>query len=300
MIRVTNYAQMNRSLSNMMEVQARTYDTNTQISSGKVAQNYAGIAGDSEKTLNLRSEATRIDNYLSNAKDVDRRLTLIDQSLSAIGDAASSLRTLLMQATTSGLSDAVPLQQEAQGLLDTVTGALNVSEDGRYLFGGSRTDTKPVTVPVPDPAVWGDPDASYYAGDDVALSARLDDQITMDYGVNADREGFQQLIGALKAAIEAGEIGSTAMAETALTMVNDAIATLADYRAEVGTNQARLDSIISGHEDRKVTQEEAISAIENTDIPSATIRMSNDQTILDASYMMVSQINRMSLADYLK
>ena len=300
MIRVTNYAQMNRSLNNVMEVQARTYATNTQISSGKVAQNYAGIAGDSEKTLNLRSEATRIDNYLSNAKDVDRRLTLIDQSLSAIGDAASSLRTLLMQATTSGLSDAVPLEQEAQGLLDTVTGALNVSEDGRYLFGGSRTDTKPVTVPVPDPAVWGDPDASYYAGDDVALSARLDDQITMDYGVNADRQGFQQLIGSLKAAIEAGQIGSTAMAETALTMVNDAIATLADYRAEVGTNQARLDSIISGHEDRKVTQEEAIAAIEKTDIPSATVRMSNDQTILDASYMMVSQINRMSLADYLK
>ncbi|MAM76336.1 flagellin [uncultured Tistrella sp.] len=300
MIRVTNYAQMNRSLNNMMEVQARTYATNTQISSGQVAQNYAGIAGDSEKTLNLRSEATRIDNYLSNAKDVDRRLTLIDQSLSAIGDAASSLRTLLMQATTSGLSDAVPLEQEAQGLLDTVTGALNVSEDGRYLFGGSRTDTKPVIVPVPDPAVWGDPDASYYAGDDVALSARLDDQITMDYGVNADRQGFQQLIGSLKAAIEAGQIGSTAMAETALTMVNDAIATLADYRAEVGTNQARLDSIISGHEDRKVTQEEAIAAIEKTDIPSATVRMSNDQTILDASYMMVSQINRMSLADYLK
>jgi flagellar hook-associated protein 3 FlgL len=292
MIRVTNYAQMNRSLNNMMEVQARTYATNTQISSGQVAQNYAGIAGDSEKTLNLRSEATRIDNYLSNAKD--------DQSLSAIGDAASSLRTLLMQATTSGLSDAVPLEQEAQGLLDTVTGALNVSEDGRYLFGGSRTDTKPVTVPVPDPAVWGDPDASYYAGDEVELSARLDDQITMDYGINADRPGFQQLIGSLKAAIEAGQIGSTAMAETALTMVNDAIATLADYRAEVGTNQARLDSIITGHEDRKVTQEEAISAIENTDIPSATVRMSNDQTILDASYMMVSQINRMSLADYLK
>ena len=122
----------------------------------------------------------------------------------------------------------------------------------------------------------------------------------MTYGMTADRQAFQDLIGSLKAAIHAADIGSTATAESALTMVNDAIGKLADYRAEVGANQARLDKTMASHEDRLVVQNEAIASIENTDIPSAAIRMASEQTLLDASYMMVSQVNRMSLADYLK
>lgn len=300
MMRVTTFSQQTRSLDSMLDIQRRVYDTNTQISSGKVAQNFAGIAGDTERTLGLRAEATRIDNYLNNVTSVDRRLTLVDQSLETMSDVASSLRTTLMQATSDGLKDAVPLKEQAEGMLQTVISALNVSEDGRYLFSGSRTDTAPVTNPVPDPLTFGVAEDSYYTGDDIALSARLDDAMEMTYGMTADRQAFQDLIGSLKAAIHAAEIGSTATAESALTLVNDAIGKLADYRAEVGANQARLDKTMASHEDRLVVQNEAISSIENTDIPSAAIRMASEQTLLDASYMMVSQVNRMSLADYLK
>ncbi|MEN2979433.1 flagellin [Tistrella bauzanensis] len=300
MMRVTTFSQQTRSLDSMLDIQRRVYDTNTQISSGKVAQNFAGIAGDAERTLGLRAEATRIDNYLGNVTSVDRRLTLVDQSLETMSDVASSLRTTLMQATSDGLKDAVPLKEQAEGMLQTVISALNVSEDGRFLFSGSRTDTAPVTNPVPDPLTFGVAEDTYYTGDDIALSARLDDAMEMTYGMTADRQAFQDLIGSLKAAIHAADIGSTATAESALTMVNDAIGKLADYRAEVGANQARLDKTMASHEDRLVVQNEAIASIENTDIPSAAIRMASEQTLLDASYMMVSQVNRMSLADYLK
>ncbi|GGB25976.1 hypothetical protein GCM10011505_04000 [Tistrella bauzanensis] len=300
MMRVTTFSQQTRSLDSMLDIQRRVYDTNTQISSGKVAQNFAGIAGDTERTLGLRAEATRIDNYMSNVTSVDRRLTLVDQSLETMSDVASSLRTTLMQATSDGLKDAVPLKEQAEGMLQTVISALNVSEDGRFLFSGSRTDTAPVANPVPDPLTFGVAEDNYYTGDDIALSARLDDAMEMTYGMTADRQAFQDLIGSLKAAIHAAEIGSTATAESALTMVNDAIGKLADYRAEVGANQARLDKTMASHEDRLVVQNEAIASIENTDIPSAAIRMASEQTLLDASYMMVSQVNRMSLADYLK
>ena len=115
---------------------------------------------------------------------------------------------------------------------------LNVELDGRHLFAGSRTDTAPVVL---DPAfsAFGAADDTYYQGDAVELTVRADVDHDLTYGMTADREGFQELIGALRATIEGDGSDDQALLESALDLVNAALPKITGYRSEIGAARRR-------------------------------------------------------------
>ncbi len=90
--------------------------------------------------------------------------------------------------------------QSSKSLLDQAVALLNTDMDGRYLFGGSKTDQQPVVL---DPGFtsFGSSDDTFYQGDDLTLSVRADVNIEISYSMSADREGFQELIGAIRGLI---------------------------------------------------------------------------------------------------
>lgn len=300
MIRITNLAQHVRTQNTVLNTQMQLFKSQTQIASGKVAEQYVEISADSSQLLSLKTELSRTQRFVETANTVERRLELMESSLSAMTDVASSLQTLLVQATSDSGGDDVPLKEEAEGMLQIVASQLNTQEDGRYLFAGSKTDTAAVQVPVPDPTTFGIPEDNYYQGDDLELSARLDEELTLSYGMTADREGFQLLIGALKAAIRGDTIDSDAMKTTALDLVGQAIDKLTDYSSEIGTNLSLVDTVRNQHEDLVTVLENNIGEIENTDIPKTVSLMSQQETLLEASYMTIARLGQLSLADYLK
>ena len=97
----------------------------------------------------------------------------MDTAVSTIFDAASKLRSLLIQGLSASTGSDVPIAIVAQNLLDVVVGQLNTKDNGRYIFAGSKTNTEPVPSPVPDPAVFGTPDTTYYQGNSVAMGTSL-------------------------------------------------------------------------------------------------------------------------------
>lgn len=300
MTRVAQIAQQTLTLKNVLSAQQRLQDAQIKIATGRKSQTYAGIAGDASRLVSLESLQTRVDRILQNNGIVENRLERMDQAVSTIFDSASELRTLIIQALNAPSSGAVPVGTVAQYLLDVVAGQLNTKENGRFLFSGIRTGTPAVQVPVPDPATFGVADAGYYQGDSVELTARIDESITITYGMTADRVAFQQTIAALKAAIQADSTGDTSLLSTALDLANSAIQTLAGYRTEIG---ADLDAIAAANQrnnDFLVFVEGAISDIENVDIPATVAQLATEQTILQASYFTLAQMGRLSLVDFLR
>ena len=88
--------------------------------------------------------------------------------------------------------------------------------------------------PVPDPTAFGVPDDSYYQGDGVELSARVSETQEVRVGFAGNRQGFQELIGALKAAIEGHLTDDRSLLEDALSLATSAIDQINAYRAEGG------------------------------------------------------------------
>ncbi len=297
--RVSQIAQQTLTLRNILNAEARIQSAQIQIGTGKKSLSYAGIAEDASQLVSLKGLHTRIDGFVKNNTTIERRLERMDASVSAVFDAVSELRTLLIQGLNDATGGNVPVGTVAQNLLDAVVGLLNAKDDGRYLFSGTKTTTEPVESPVPDPAMFGVADNTYYNGDTVELTTRVDENTTIAYGMTADRLGFQQAIGALKAAIEGANTQSTSLLESALILANDAIQTLAGYRTEIGSDLQTIERADLRNGDFITYIEGVISDIENVNIPATVTQLASNQTLLEASFLSLARVNSLSLVNFL-
>ena len=188
---------------------------------------------------------------------------------------------------------------EVEQLLQQAVASLNTELDGRHLFAGSRNDADPVVL---DPAfsAFGLPDDTYYQGDAVQLTVRADADVDLTYGMTADRDGFQELIGALRATLEGDGSDDHALLESALDLVNAALPKVTSYQSEIGTRQAALGRINLGHGDVEVYLQRQISDIENVDLTEAITRLSQDQMVIESAMATIAQLSRLSLADFLR
>jgi len=300
MTRVAQLAQQQLTLSNVRATQERLQEAQIQISTGQKSRSYAGIFKDATRLVSLEASQARIKQFVENNTIISDRLERTDGAVSNIFDALTELRKTLIQATSDSSSGEVRLTEIANNLLSSVTGQLNTKENGRFLFAGSMTTTQPVTVPVPDPTTFGVPEANYYNGDSVALSARIDEATTITYGVTGDRAGFQDAIAALKAAIQAGTTNDRGLMETALTLTNSALQTVAGYRAEIGSDLQTIDRANSNNNDLLTFLEGSITDIESVDVPETVAKMSTDQTVLQASFLTLARITNLTLLDFLR
>ena len=197
---------------------------------------------------------------------------MMDGALGAVVDVADRARVALVQRLDGNLGDDVPLDSQIDALLGDLEAALNTRFDGRYLFGGSRTDQAPVSLPDPPPSV-ADP-SLYYRGDQVRLSVRADLGVELDDGVTADAPApFAQLIGAL------GQAGAAHLADdrlgiaTAAAAVEAALGGVAGLRAGVGITAERLESVTEGQRSAVLYLDEVTSSIEDVDLAAALTRI---------------------------
>jgi flagellar hook-associated protein 3 FlgL len=287
------------TLSNILEAQKRLQEGQIQVATGAKSLSYSGIAKDSGRLVSLQGLESRFAQFSKNNSVIEGRLNRMEQSVSTIFDAMSEVRALLIQRVNATAGDDVPLAAVAGNLLDVVAGQLNVKENGRFLFAGTRTTTPPVPVPVPDPALFGTPEANYYQGDSIVLSARIDDSITIDYGITADRAPFQDAIAALKAAIQGDVTADSTLLDRALQLSEQAVESIAGVRAEIGSD---LDTITRANQrngDFLVFVEGTISDIVNVDVPTVVTQLASDQVILEASFITLARVGSLSLANYL-
>ena len=222
----------------------------------------------------------------------------MESSTASLVEIASRLRVLLIQRLDSAQGVPGIITPGAEQLLQQAVAALNVELDGRHLFAGSHNDIRPVVL---DPAfsAFGAPDDTYYQGDAVELTVRADVDYDLTYGMTADREGFQELIGALRATLEGDGSDDRAMLESALDLVNAALPKITSYQGELGARQAALERVNFGHGDAEVYLQRQISDIENVDLTEAITRLSQDQMVIESAMATIAQLSRLSLVDFL-
>lgn len=307
MNRVTDLASQNLTLSFMRDAQARVAKGQIQLTSGKTADRYAGIARDAGRVVSLEADAVRAKQFVAGNKIVDLRLQRMENNVAAIMDVASRARVLLVSASSDPNAGplAASLGQNAAHMLEEVASLLNDRLDGRHLFAGSRTDTPPVDLAaLPADGVFaGDPAGYYYRGGGDRLAVRAAEDLELTYGIGADEAGFGQLIQALQL-VKIADSGDAAAArarlDRALELVNKAVAELPEIRSRIGTTRASLEAVNQKHEDFTLYAEQAVGDVQNIDVPETVTRLSGDQMALEASYAALARLRSVSLLDYLR
>jgi flagellar hook-associated protein 3 FlgL len=303
MDRVTTLSQQTRLLSFVGDTQRRFDELQTQIASGRKAQNYQGVARDSGRLITLEATHLKITQYVESNGTVERRLNTMESSLAQLIDVMTSFKTLLVNALNASNAADLDLNNQAQQHLTEAAALLNVQQDGRYLFSGSRTDVAPVdltalpasyTVPTADGA-----SAAYYQGNAQVLEVRADDLLTVSYGVLASDPAFERALRGIDVVVKGAPTDRT-MLNHALDVVNQALDGLPDVRTRIGLDRNTLESVNDRHQEFLLFAEENISDIENVDIPETVTRLNEAQVTLEASYMTLSRLSQTTLMNFLR
>lgn len=296
--RIGDFAQTERMTSLLMQTQTRTRLSQAQISSGKVTDRFQDLAPKVERLIDVKITLQENRQLQANNDFNNRKLSAMEGAVADIYDAASRVRTLAIQRGNDGTVLPGMLGPEFEALLDTVVGLLNSDLDDRYLFGGSITDQQPVEL---DPAFvnFGQPDDTYYQGDELTLTVRADVNIDVTHTMSASRDGFQELIGGIRGLINGDILDDPTVLDDSLSLVNDSLIKIADYQAEIGSRQAQLDRINERLTTTEIYLESRISEIEDIDMTETITRLAEDQVLLEGAMATIGRLNQLSLVDYL-
>ena len=303
MTRIANFAQSQRNISYFLETQKRLSLGQFQASSGKKAQNYSGVAADVRRLVNLEASHVRATQQIANNNLIEGRLQMMESSVAQIFEAVSQYKTLLINALNANNSADLAMPGQTQALMDQIGALLNIEQDGRFLFSGTLTDTKPVDLsqlPVAFTIPTSDGDASaYYQGDGVNLSVQADNNFTVTYGVTADAVGFEQAIRAMQMVI-IGPPNDRGTMDEALRVITQAIDSVANARTQIGTSRKALENANTRHDEFLLFAEKNISDLENADITRVITEMNADQVILEASFATLGRLSRITLTNYIR
>lgn len=297
--RVSTASLHRQNLSDMQNMFSQLADLNKQISSGRIADNFADLNGSVERISGLETRTRKAESYISSNDLIETRLNLMNQSIEQLQQVAQDFASSLTLRRNPAAERGFDFTQNAEATLTVIVSQLNINVEGRYLFSGSKTDTAPVATPVPNLVETGVADSGYYNGDTVQLTARISDSFEIQYGVTADDSAFQNLIAAVKTGIAGDSADDDSILGEAVGLINAAIEDLAVTRAKVNSNILAVQDATDQHESLNLFWKEGLSDEIDTDIAAASIRVATNETILQATFQTFARLSELSLTRFL-
>lgn len=146
---VNNVSTLAQSLSQVerLKAQQKTLgDLSLQISSGKKTQKLSGLGSDILKTVRSRAGINSLETYISNIKNAERRLNMMQTSIAEIKAQANNIMSGIRTAVQEGdYPELKTLQQLASNVYEFILDAINQTDGDRYLFAGGDVSQKPIT-----------------------------------------------------------------------------------------------------------------------------------------------------------
>jgi len=298
---ISTFALHQNTLRDTTKLQQNLADLQSQISSGSKSQDFAGLGGGtSEQFLLLEDKIAKSDSYVNDNKLVSTRLNATDNVLNQVIEAATNLKSLISQRRNIS-SNTAAFPDALKGEWQNIANQLNSSLEGRFLFGGTRTDSPPVdTTNFPTLNVDGVPDDDYYKGSKQDVSIRANDNTEITYNVRADDAGIQSIFAGIAMAQKGHDNNSDESLQKAYDLIAKGLEGVISTQSVVNQHKVQIESINTQHASFKLYFKGVKEDLANTDIISASTQVAINQGILQASFQTFAKINSLRLSDYLK
>ena len=307
--RVTNLSSSRLINSLILKSQDRINEQQIRLTTQQKSQDYLGIGDDASRLLTVESSLRRIDQFVKDNAFVDMRMETMLNSMDAVGDILKEVRTLVRDVLEDGTLDGIDKNDFTEIKMDQLEGFLNVKMNGRFLFSGTKTDTQPVNAGDLADAPTFDADgvtttaepSFFYQGDDNQVKARIDEGVTLEYGVKANDEGFEKLIRAMRLVkstdlTDANVLGKF---QHALNLLNESADKIGAVELNTGVKFQQLASTTRSLKDTKSILDGVVDEIERADTFEAVSILNQVQTQLEASYATAVRVSSLSLTKFL-
>lgn len=316
MTRIASFAHNQVLLNHMLENQRRMAGFHAQVATGKVATDFKGYGRDLNALLAARSAGARTESYLMSNTELASLLEMQNNALGEISSVSDELRETLIKAVN--LNSPLALVTKVEELLDRTINALNSRYNGRYVFGGSRTDTEPINVNNTTDLLALANVSDAFDNNTNKREQQIDDNRRMTYGILAE-DLATPLVNSLRRILQFhnGTVptGSGAYApagaftdplptnqrdflvaefNTALVAADQARTVEADN----GVNMAMLDQLQDRQTEDLTFLKGFIYEIENVDMAEAVSNLKQSESALEASMQVLGRMSRLTLLDF--
>ncbi len=240
-----------------------------------------------------------------------------ETNLQQVTSVVQQAQTIVVAAANGTLSDddRASYAQQLTGIRDQLLNLANTTDgNGRYMFAGYQTDKAPFTQDANGDVT--------YVGGDTPISQKVDSNRTMvtnhtgsqvftslTSNPTAEPDGsasesnifttLNTAIKALNTPLESADQATSDAASAALDKTNrglkNSLNNVLAVRSVLGTQLTELDNLDSKGDDTKVNQATQMSNLVDVDYTSAISSYTMQQTALQASYKVFTDMSSMSL-----
>lgn len=272
---------------------------NETVSSGKKIQKLSDDPVGMVTVLDIRSSLSEINQMERNISMGRSWLTSAESALTQVEDLLSTTKALAVQMSTDTMDSTQRRNAAAlvDGYLDQIVSLANSQVGGRYIFGGTNTDTMSFTMNEAGTEV-------IYNGNGVPFSVKIGKETNISVGKDGkeifgenwdDNNIFKTLID-LKTNLENNNAEGI---RSSLTGLDNHMNTVRSQISDTGGKTVRLDVKEQVISDLELTYTDRMSRLEDADIAEAIINLKAKELAYNAALNSASKMMNLSLVNFL-
>ena len=305
--RITSSMTTRSVLSDLNRIAAQQDLTRRQMSSGKAITKPSDDPYGAARAMSLRTDLAGVKQHQRNVDEAQSWMSVTSTTLSSITDLAQKARELTVQGATDTLSQSGrdAIADQIDQLIAGMKQEGNATYDGRYVLGGSRTNTPPYdsTLTKTDPSVTTN---DSYSGDAASQLREIGPGVTLAVNVHGDEVlggasgSSGNLLGVLRDVATHLRSGDTAaLGNGDIKAVSDQIDNLLAVQARVGAGMNRLDTASSRLAQIEESTTSMLSNTEDADMAEVITNYSTQQAVYQSALNAGARIVQTSLLDFL-
>lgn len=301
-MRISNNTMIDRALRDINANKVRVANTERDISTGVRIHRGSDDPTGAARANVLRKSMSENQTFADNVDSSRQFLTQTDAAMTQLNDAMLRVRSIALSGASGHLqqSDKNVLADEVSQLREAIRAIGNTqSADGRYLFGGLKTQTEPF------PAL----DVTLGPNDVGTMAVEIAPGSMMTYNVTGvqvfgdttppDDTNLFASLDELEGFLRAGT-NNRDITDISLAKIDAHMDGLNALRTNVGTRVQRLDLAAVRYQDLALTLDGLLQDTEATNIPTASLHLNQYDAALKASLAVGARALPLSLVDFLR
>lgn len=296
-MRVTNNMLVMNFMSDYNSNLERLQKDQNMLSTGKKVSKPSDDPVAVANILKIKTEIARNDAYTKNTDDAKSWLSLTDTALGQIGDLLQNARELAVQGSNGTMtqSDMQSIAAQVDQIKQQLIQVGNTQYNGRYIFAGYKTDTKPFSD-----------SSNGYAGDDGVIQFEIGaGGNTLQVNVTGDKvfdvtSGTSQLLTVMDNLSNALKSGDNQTVSNIIGDIDNQLQNVLAIRADAGAKANRIDLTANRLSDDNYNFTALLSKNQDADIAQVITNLKMDDNVYRASLAAGAMIIQPSLVDFLR
>jgi len=323
-VRVTNSMLSKSFLRDLNRNQNNLKKINNQLSSRKEISRPSDNPYKAARSMQLSSDIKAAIQYNENIKDTTNWLDTTDTALQQLENSFQRIRELMVSGGNAayGSDEKKAIKDEINEKVNEIAQILNTNFDGKYIFGGTKVNSKPVAVQADgttgnnklyysssDGTIIADPSTSnememlasgliVEISQGVTMKYNVSSTEILEFGEEPNKVNVMNLLTDITNSLDSED--SSEVTGNLLSQMDSTISNLLKIMSEVGAKQNRMEAAATQNEDQILNLKDVLSKTEDIDFAEKTIEATVAQTVYMASLQVSARIIQPTLLDFLR